>query len=686
MTTDPGPANRLADEISPYLQQHKTNPVHWLPWGDAAFALAQRDNKPVLLSVGYAACHWCHVMAAESFENPVIADVMNRHFVNVKVDREERPDIDQIYQTALALLAQHGGWPLTMFLTPDGAPFWGGTYFPATPRYGRPGFVDVLTAIAATWHQERDKVDRNVAALSDALRRVTETASAEPLPDRVVDRAAERLVREVDPFFGGLGQAPKFPQASAFELLWRAWLRSGREPFRTAVMTTLVKICQGGIYDHLGGGFARYSTDDEWLVPHFEKMLYDNAQLIDLLTLVWQGTGEPLFARRVEETIAWLDREMTLVDGGFASAIDADSEHQEGRFYVWTADEIAEVLGPDAAMFCDAYDVTPNGNWDGVSILNRRRSTTLAAPEVEARLARLCGRLLSHRRTRVAPLRDDKVLADWNGLMITALVHAGLVFDRPAWIAAARRAFSFVTTVMTTTDGRLRHAWRNGETRADGMLDDYATMARAALALRELDGDQALLALAERFVQVLDDRFWDTDRGGYFQTADDGDCLIVRMRSAHDQSTPSGNGMMLDVLTRLAAITGRTHYRDRADALVAALSGEMVRMPAVIGRLLNSLSTLDSMIEIVIVGVPDDPATQMILRTIAALSLPERLIQPVVPGATLPDGHPAVGKSALDGRPTVYLCHRQTCTPPITEPEQLRNRLLALSPRAAPNF
>ena len=402
MSTD---KNRLSGETSPYLLQHKDNAVHWQPWGPEALAVAKAEDKPILLSVGYAACHWCHVMAHESFENQEIAAAMNRDFVNIKVDREERPDLDAIYQHALALMGEQGGWPLTIFLTPEGEPFWGGTYFPPEPRWGRPGFPQVLQSLAAAYRDKNEAVSNNVAALRQALQRLgrTEPSHGVAITSELLDRIAERLLREIDPIHGGIGTAPKFPQCGIFELLWRAWKRTGTAAYRDAALRTLTNICQGGIYDHLGGGFARYSTDQRWLAPHFEKMLYDNAELMDLLTLVWEETRDPLYAQRVAETIGWLEREMVTAEGGFASSLDADSEHEEGKFYVWSEAEIDAVLGDRAALFKQFYDVSGAGNWEGHAILNRLRHQELADAETEAELARCRVALFAARTPRVRP-------------------------------------------------------------------------------------------------------------------------------------------------------------------------------------------------------------------------------------------------------------------------------------------
>src|SRR5579864_3431248 len=393
--------NALGDETSPYLLQHKDNPVHWQAWGPAALSTAKAANKPILLSIGYAACHWCHVMAAESFANPEIAAVMNELFVNIKVDREERPDIDAIYMNALHLMGEQGGWPLTMFLTPAGEPFWGGTYFPPEPRWGRPGFAQVVTSIAAAWRDKTEDVAKNVAALREGLARLGQPTKGDGIAPELYDRIAERLLREVDPLNGGIGTAPKFPQCGIFELLWRAWKRSGREPYREAVTRTLTTISQGGIYDHLGGGYARYATDTHWLVPHFEKMLYDNAELISLLTLVWQETRDPLYAQRVAETVGWIEREMVHPDGGFYSSLDADSEHEEGKFYVWSEAEIDQLLGGERALlFKRYYDVAAGGNWEGKTILNRLAHPALADAATENELAQCRELLLAARAGR----------------------------------------------------------------------------------------------------------------------------------------------------------------------------------------------------------------------------------------------------------------------------------------------
>ena len=672
--------NNLDLETSPYLLQHKDNPVHWQAWGDAAFETAREAGKPIMLSVGYAACHWCHVMAHESFENDTIAALMNDLFVNVKVDREERPDVDAIYQQALALTGGHGGWPLTMFMTPNGEPFWGGTYFPIHPAYGRPGFADVLRRVSEVYQGDTEAVRKNADALRDGLKKL---AAPDPdlesleITDSIMDQVARHLVKETDLSHGGIGGAPKFPQPYAYELVWRAYLRTGDTAFQQAAEVTLNHMCQGGIYDHLGGGFARYSTDDEWLAPHFEKMLYDNAQLIDLLTLVWQTTNSNLYERRVRETVAWTLREMVADGGGFAATFDADSEGEEGKFYVWQDTEIDRLLGTKATAFKAVYDVLPGGNWEGKTIL-RRTSMTLLGDAEEAALQTSRQILLDERAERVRPGWDDKVLADWNGLMITALVHASLAFNEPSWLDAAKRAFAFIVGAMSDGD-RLFHSYRKGQAKHIAMLDDYANMSRAALALYEATGEASYLRRASAWVVVLDRHYWDDDAGGYYLTADNATDLILRQRTCHDNATPAGNGIMGDVLARMWLLTGQNCYRDQAERLFGAFSGELRRNFFPMATFLNAFSLMLNAVQVVVVGRRGEATTEQLLRAILRRGLPDRVLQVIEPDGTLPATHPARGKMQINGNATAYICIGPTCSPPITEPDGLDDIL----PRAA---
>src|ERR1700758_743698 len=506
--------NRLAHETSPYLLQHKDTPVDWWPWGPEALAEAKHNDKPILLSVGYAACHWCHVMAHESFEDAATADVMNELFVNIKVDREERRAIVQIYMGALHLLGVPGGCPLTIFLTPDGEPIWGGTYFPNTARYGKPAFVEVLREIARLFREEPAKIDRNRAALMERLAAAARPAGTTTIGRAELDNAARQLGGLIDPVNGGTRGAPKFPQAALFECLWRAGLRTGEARYFAAVEITLDHICEGGIYDHLGGGFARYSVDERWLVPHFEKMLYDNAQLLELLAIAYRRTGKPLYRQRARETVEWLKREMTNGEGAFAASLDADSEGEEGKFYVWSYDEVIRQLGvEDGEFFARHYDVTPAGNFEGHTILNRLRPQPRSDDD-EARLAGLRTKLLHARAARVRPGLDDKVLADWNGLMIAALAHAGSMLDEPRWVDLASRAFDLVAQSMTRGD-RLGHSWRQGKLKFPGLASDYAAMIRAALALYEATSQRSFLDHALQWQQALDRDYANAELGTY---------------------------------------------------------------------------------------------------------------------------------------------------------------------------
>ncbi len=667
--------NHLAGETSPYLRQHADNPVAWWPWGPDALAEAKRTNRPILLSVGYAACHWCHVMAHENFEDAVIAGQMNRDFVNIKVDREERPDIDQIYQSALALLGESGGWPLTMFLTPDGKPFWGGTYFPPTARYGRPGFPEVLAAVARIYREDPGKITQNVQALTDGLAALAPAPGDGEIPVSMLDRIADRLVGAIDPRYGGLGGAPKFPQPNILGLLWRAYRRTDDPRFGQAVERSLIRMAQGGIYDHLGGGFARYATDAAWLVPHFEKMLYDNAQLVELMTEVWATTRKPLLAARVAETIGWMTTELADPGGAFYASFDADSEGEEGRYYVWQAAEIDRILGPDAPAFKAAYNVTTEGNWEGRSILTRGVADDLA--DTEPDLAASRQRLLAVRRQRVPPGRDEKILADWNGLAIAALAAAGATFDRPDWIAAGRRAFAFVHAHLRI-DGRLCHSFCAGRAAHPATLDDHANLARAALALAEATAEPSYVDHAIALVADLDRSYRDDARGGYYLTAADTPDLIVRTKTAADAAVPSGNGTMVGVLARLHALTGDDRYRTQAEAVVAAFAGELGRNLFPLATLLGNAELLQRSVQVAIAGSPDDPATAALRAAVFGLSCPNRVLTMVPDARALPETHPARGKHAPDGQPAAFVCVGQTCSLPVQEPAAL-TRLLEQS-------
>jgi hypothetical protein len=572
-------------------------------------------------------------------------------------------------------MGEQGGWPLTMFLTPAGEPFWGGTYFPPEQRWGRPGFPQVIKAMSDAYARDRDKVAKNVAVLREALQRLGRPEPGGPITPKQLDPIAERLLREVDQINGGIGTAPKFPQTGIFELLWRAWKRTGQAPYRDAVVKALDAMCQGGIYDHLGGGFSRYSTDARWLVPHFEKMLYDNAELVDLLTLVWQETRSPLYLQRIEETLDWVRREMLTPEGGFASSLDADSEHEEGKFYVWSEAEVDAALGDRAPLFKRYYDVGAEGNWEGHSILNRLKTPALADAETENELGQCRALLLQAREGRVRPGLDDKVLADWNGLMMAAMANAGVVFERPAWIALAADAFAFIRRHMAEPDRRLLHSWRAGRARHPASVDDYANLCRAALALYEATNNGEFLTQARDWVTILDRYHWDSTDGGYFFAANDTEGLVARPKTAADSAVPAGNGTLVGVLSRLGMLTGDELYLRRAETILETFSGELGRNFFPLATLLNNVELLAKPVQIVLVGESGTAAFDALRRAVYDVSLPNRVVLRLPPESSLPSNHPASGKGLVDGKPAAYVCEGTVCSLPVIDPKTLLETL-----------
>jgi uncharacterized protein YyaL (SSP411 family) len=660
--------NRLAQETSPYLLQHKGNPVDWWAWGPDALAEAKRGNKPILLSVGYAACHWCHVMAHESFEDDDTARVMNELFVNIKVDREERPEIDQIYMSALHHLGEHGGWPLTMFLTPDGEPIWGGTYFPKTSRYGKPAFIDVLHEIARLFREEPQKIEQNRSALMAQLAATARNSVGSTIGIDGLNSAARQLGGIIDPVNGGTRGAPKFPQAALFELLWRAGLRTGEARYFAAVEISLDHICEGGIYDHLGGGFSRYSVDERWLVPHFEKMLYDNAQLLELLAIAFQRGGKQLYRQRARETVAWLTREMTTGEGGFSASLDADSEGEEGKFYVWSHDEVIKRLGiEDGEFFARHYDVTPGGNFEGHNILNRLKPLPRDEAD-EARLGALREKLLAVRAVRVRPGLDDKVLADWNGLMIAALVNAGLVFDEPSWLGLAARAFGFVVHAMTRGD-RLGHSWRDGKLKFPGLASDFAAMIRAALALYEATGQQNYLDWALKWQHALDRDYANAETGIYYLTAADAEGLVIRPAATTDEATPNHNAVAAQNLIRLAVLAGDDAWREKADRLIGAIAPQVAENLYMHMALLNAIDLRLHSAEIVVTG--EGAGADALLATARRASPLHRIVLHAPSAEALPQAHPARTKIAAATQPQAFVCIGETCSMPALTPAEL---------------
>ena len=672
--------NRLAAEASPYLRQHKDNPVHWWPWGPEALAEAEATGKPILLSIGYAACHWCHVMAHESFEDEATAAVMNENYINIKVDREERPDIDRLYMTALQLMNIPGGWPMTMFLDPKGVPFYGGTYFPKEPRDGMPSFVSELERVASAVKEQPEALDENTGRMLQTLNKVASFNAQGALSLEDLNTCAETLVEQFDKAHGGLRGAPKFPQPMLLDFLWRNTLRTFNPKHQTIVTHTLDRMCKGGIYDQIGGGFSRYSVDHMWLVPHFEKMLYDNALLLENLTRVWQNLQDPLHAECAIETANWVLREMTLPGGGFASSLDADSEGIEGKFYVWSEAEIdAAISDADAAkLFKMTYGVTAEGNWEGANILNRIGAQAAVSDANKNLLESAKTDLLEARSKRVRPGLDDKVLADWNGLMIAALAEASVAFGHNDWLEAAKAAFRFVAETMSNGD-RLYHAAHGNTPKQIGTSDDYANMIHAALTLFETTGDADYLARAQAWAAVLDTHFHDAELGGYFFTADDAEALLIRMRSVADEATPNANGSMVGHLTKLWLLTGDNTYRRQAQTLIESFAGAAKHQPLGVGSFMAGAEFYNTPVQIVIIGRREQAGAEALLHEIFKTALPNRVLQVIDPHDALPKGHPAHGKKQQEHMPTAYICVGTTCSLPVVNPQSFRHALAAAS-------
>lgn len=671
--------NLLANETSPYLRQHRDNPVHWRPWGKDSLEAARRERKPILLSIGYAACHWCHVMAHESFEDDETASLMNQYFVNIKVDREERPDLDMIFQNALALMGQHGGWPLTMFLTPEGEPFWGGTYFPPLARHGLPGFREVLRGVHTSWGQEQDKIAHNVKSLTAALHKMQGKQGGDIVTRDQLDKIAAYYLSITDHVNGGIGEAPKFPSLTITSFIWDSFLRTGGAPFKAAVIHALSSMSQGGIYDHIGGGFCRYSVDAEWLVPHFEKMLYDNALFISLMSEVCRETKNPLFAARIHETVDWLKRDMMVTrdgDSAFASSLDADSRDdqghlEEGAYYVWTLAEVERALGPHARKFADAYDITAHGNWEGRNIPNRLRRPGLLKPEEEKELEALRLKLRERRAARIPPARDDKVLADWNGLMIAGLAKSSFALDNEEYLGLAKSAFAFVTKNMMRPDTRLWHVYCNGKTAHAATLDDYANMCDAALSIYAVTHEKSYLEQAEAWAAILLQDYWDESGHGFYLSSPAQEELLVRPKTADDTATPAGNGTMVSVLTRLYMLMGKQVYAQRAEETARAFSGDVLQRFFPLSTLLAASDFLEHPISLVLAG---ERGRDEFISVLKNMSFPQLVVMDATDN--LPSHHPAAGKTAVGGRTTAYLCPYRACLPPITEATDLKDTLL----------
>jgi uncharacterized protein YyaL (SSP411 family) len=684
--------NRLADETSPYLRQHKDNPVDWFPWGEEAFAKARAEDRPIMLSVGYSACHWCHVMAHESFEDPETAAVMNRLFVNVKVDREERPDVDSVYMTAVQSMTGRGGWPMTVFLTPDGQPFYGGTYFPKVDRHGLPGFTKLLEAVDDAWRDRRDELLTQAERLAATLARSGElpgAGTAAGLGVEVLDRAAAQLAAQYDVRFGGFGGAPKFPQAMSLDHLLRHQARTGDAASLDITVATLDAMASGGMYDQLGGGFHRYSVDAQWLVPHFEKMLYDQATLARVYLHAWLLAGEPRHRRVVEETIDYVLRDLHHPAGGFYSAEDADSEGEEGLFYVWSLDELTEVVGePDAAEVAAWWGVTKPGNFEGRNILHVAGFSTDApggpgrggAPP--AGLERARAALFERREGRVRPGLDDKVLTGWNGMFLQTLAEAAAALGRADWMGAARANARFLLAELRGANGRLLRSWQarlpaeggsGSRARHLGYAEDYAALLGALVTLAEVD-DVAWLTPAREIAGGLCSLF--ADPGGFYTTGIDAEALITRPRDVFDNATPSANSLAANGLLRLAALTGESRWQEAGEVALRAVGPVMGDHPTAFAELLGALErSVTAPMEIAVVGDPADPATSGLVAEVRRRFLP-RAVSVSAPPGTGGDLTPLLADRPLvGGKPTAYVCEHFTCQMPVTDPAALAAQL-----------
>ena len=688
--------NHLIGETSPYLLQHAHNPVDWYPWCDEALDRAREQNKPILLSIGYSACHWCHVMERESFENEGIAKILNEHFVAIKVDREERPDLDDIYMAAVQLITGSGGWPLNVFLTPDLKPFFGGTYFPPVEKHGQPGFGAVLVRVAEVWQQDPGRVTQRAEQLTEAVQRSLGGQASESVSFEasVVDRAIERLRETFDARWGGFAAAPKFPPTGAIAFLLRRYHQTNDQQILKMVTTTLDRMAYGGMYDQIGGGFHRYSVDDRWLVPHFEKMLYDNALLARAYTEAWQTTCDPLYKRIATETLDYVLRDMTDRHGGFHSAEDADSEGVEGKFYVWDPGEIEAVLGDeDAALFCGFYDVTPEGNFEGRSILHVpikpdvfARGLDVPAPTLVAHLAEMRERLRAVRDKRVHPGKDDKIIASWNGMMISALARGHQAFGDVRYCDAAVRAADFVLTRMVR-DGTLMRTYRGvgpdktGTSKLPAYLDDYAEVAGGLIDLYEATFDVRWLREADRLVRIMVRDFADEQHGGFFSTAHVHEHLLVRAKNHYDGAVPAGNSTAALVLARLSVLLGEDRYREMAEATLGSAHDAVARYPA---GYLNLLTAADFLMhptrEIVIVAPRDSGELASLLDQVHARFVPNKVLAAVAPDAAdrsaVEQMIPLLAhKSMVAGKATVYVCENRTCKNPVTDATALSKLL-----------
>jgi len=678
-------ANRLSTETSPYLLQHAHNPVDWFPWGPEALELAQRENKPIFLSIGYSACHWCHVMERECFENPAIAALMNQHFINIKVDREERPDIDDIYMKAVQAMTGSGGWPMSVFLTPDLEPFFGGTYFPPVRRYNRPSFPEVVESLGNAWVKDRDNVVKRGKSMADMIRGEGRANARAQLNENVLDASFTALQQNFDARWGGFGDAPKFPHAMDLRIVLRHALRTKSDVALAMATLTLDKMAAGGMYDQLGGGFHRYSTDEKWLIPHFEKMLYDNALLTPAYLEGYLATGDAEYARIARECCDWALREMQTEEGAFASTQDADSEGEEGKFFAWTPPELDAVLGAELGAWAAAWwDVTSEGNFEhGASALWRPVAATEVAAELRVDVEKLRAamadartKLWNAREKRVHPHKDDKVLASWNGLMISALAQTYQVLGDARHLAAAQRAANYVLTGMRQPDGALFATARHGKAKLNAYLDDYAFLIAGLIDLYESDFDPRWLREALALEKLLAERFWDEANGGYFTTGSNHEELIARLKSPHDGALPSGASVQALNLLRLAELTGQGKLAQRAEATIQSVGALANRYPAAFSQLMIAVDFLASAPrEIVVAGELDEPRTQEFLSVVRGRFAPQRVVA-LSDARADEDAMPILeGKRRGESGPRAFVCRNYACKAPVDSVAALRAAL-----------
>ena len=674
--------NRLIHETSPYLRQHAHNPVDWYPWGQEALDKAKREDKPILLSIGYSACHWCHVMERESFENEAIAEVMNAHFVNIKVDREERPDLDTLYMNYVQMTTGSGGWPMTVFLTPDQIPFYGGTYFPPEDRFGRPGFGRLCLTLAEAYREKKEEIEARGPDIVQSLAAMnTLPPGAGKVTAASLDLAFDQLVPRFDRTHGGFTGAPKFPGSMSLAFLLRHFSRAGRQEGRDFVALSLQKMARGGMYDQLGGGFHRYSVDERWLVPHFEKMLYDNALLSRLYLEAYQLDPQPLYARVVEEILDYVVREMLNPQGGFYSTQDADSEGHEGKFFIWTPREIGEILGEEEGkVFCRYYDVTAQGNFEGANILNVPRPLEQVARELSlspGELSRILSegrqRLFREREKRIKPHRDEKILTGWNGMMGVSFVEASVVLQRADYLEVARRNARFLLKHLCRK-GRIFRTHKDGVSKLRGYLDDYANFVEQLLALYQATGEREWLDEAVIYNDAMLEQFWNREQAAFFLTGKEHEKLVTPVRDVYDNATPAGSSVAVFNLLKLAILTGTMEYRSIAETNLESMHLPLTRHPAGFGYLLGAADFyLGPVKEIAVVGDPESGETRRLLEVVHGRFLPNKVVAILDPNATDGAGDLPLleGKTLVKGRPAAYVCENYTCKAPVTEPSQL---------------